>query len=146
MEVDSDWVCTQTLAKHSSTVWAASFNNDGNYLISCSDDMSLCVWEKTDKNFVFLHKLENCHSRAIYSVSWSKVNDLVATCSGDNFIKIWRFDYATKNLVFIESIENAHGHYDVNCVCWCPLQNHADILASCGDDFSIKLWSCSLNI
>ncbi|KAJ1556819.1 hypothetical protein HK096_010631, partial [Nowakowskiella sp. JEL0078] len=98
-EDDDDWYCISTLNGHKSTVWGVDFDASGDYLVSGGDDKSLKVW-KQDKvpNVVSSFKkktkwacvatVPDLHSRTIYAVSWSKHNNLIATSSGDNSIKI----------------------------------------------------------
>ena len=33
--------------------------------------------------------LKGYHTRPIYSVSWSKYNNKIATCGGDNYIRVF---------------------------------------------------------
>ncbi|KAJ3193748.1 hypothetical protein HK101_004250 [Irineochytrium annulatum] len=40
----------------------------------------------------------------------------------------------------VTQIIEPHGKCDINCVSWCPLEGHGDLLASAGDDGSIKVW------
>lgn len=48
LEDEDDWFCAETLAGHASTVWEASFNADGKYLVSCSEDKSIIIWQYTE--------------------------------------------------------------------------------------------------
>ncbi|MQM15529.1 hypothetical protein Taro_048479, partial [Colocasia esculenta] len=44
-----DWRCIQTLEEssngHASTVWAVSFNSDGDRMVTCSNDLTLKIWD-----------------------------------------------------------------------------------------------------
>ncbi|PPD68723.1 hypothetical protein GOBAR_DD34394 [Gossypium barbadense] len=48
-DADGDWDCVQTLGEssngHSSTVWSLAFNAKGDKLVTCSDDLTLKIWE-----------------------------------------------------------------------------------------------------
>lgn len=44
-EETDDWACYQTLESHKSTVWSIDFDESGKKLASCSDDMSLKIWQ-----------------------------------------------------------------------------------------------------
>lgn len=74
-------------------------------------------------------------------MKWSKLNDLIATASADNSIRIFKesetSDPNEPTLSLVHHVEQAH-EQDVNCVDWNPTQ--ADLLASCGDDGIVKLW------
>lgn len=89
-EEDDDWYATETLNGHTSTVWSISFNRDGSKMISCSDDKSMILWERssqspqpstdsstTQSNNVtgswrLRQKLTGQHERCIYTVDWAK--------------------------------------------------------------------------
>jgi len=88
-EDDDDWQCVTTLSGHTSTVWSIAFSPNGSHLASVSDDKSLKVWEsQPDQSWKCVSTIPDAHTRAIYSVSWSKDN-LLATAGGDNCIKIF---------------------------------------------------------
>ncbi|MBA0581387.1 hypothetical protein Gorai_023567, partial [Gossypium raimondii] len=48
-DADGDWSCVQTLGEssngHSSTVWSLAFNAKGDKLVTCSDDLTMKIWE-----------------------------------------------------------------------------------------------------
>lgn len=75
---------------HTNTVWCSAFSPDGNYLASCSDDLTIRVWARfkrknvkgepggafrvgrTEKEGWYLASvLENYHDRTIFSVDWT---------------------------------------------------------------------------
>lgn len=76
-----DWMCHKTLKGHKSTVWQLAFSPCGQFLVSCSDDLSLIVWSL--ETYEQVCQLSECHSRAIYSVSWGP-NNLIASVGADN--------------------------------------------------------------
>ena len=86
------------------------------------------------------------HSRSIYSVKWSSLNNLIATACSNNSVDIFRENSMPEagkssdepHISLVHHEENAHTQ-DVNCVDWNPI--HADLLASCSDDGSVKIWS-----
>ena len=45
-----DWVCTETLKGHESTVWGLAFHPSGARFASCSDDKSIIVWKHDPQN------------------------------------------------------------------------------------------------
>ncbi|KAJ3330989.1 hypothetical protein HDU76_004343 [Blyttiomyces sp. JEL0837] len=92
---EDDWYSAATLTGHKSTVWASDFNSDGNKLVSVSDDKSIKLWTRdpaTSKNgkdsWSCTYTLDDAHTRSIYSVSWSKRHNTIATAGGDNMIKL----------------------------------------------------------
>lgn len=150
---DDDWSSCATLSSHESTVWSCDFNKDGTKLVSCSEDKTLKVWkeveeESTKDNMYWkcLSTVTGYHSRSIYSVKWSNLNNLIATACSNNSVDVFRENAMleagkTNDKPYISLLhheENAHTQ-DVNCVDWNPV--HADLLASCSDDGSVKIWS-----
>jgi cytosolic iron-sulfur protein assembly protein CIAO1 len=104
------------------------------------------VWD-IDKNDVWHNvcTLSGQFNRTIYSISVSR-NGVVATGSGDDYIRVFELDTEDadpSHPVYYCSIskEKAHGS-DVNSVAWNPVDS--SILASCGDDNFVKIWSVEL--
>ncbi|KAJ3052476.1 hypothetical protein HK097_006210 [Rhizophlyctis rosea] len=154
-EDDDDWYCSDTLKGHTSTVWGLDFDGSGDRLASAGDDKSLRFWRRQppdtssgayrrDPKWVSSATIPNHHSRTIYSVSWSKLNDLVATCGGDDAVKIVEVatsqDGSSTQTRVAAEVVRAHGQADVNCVRWCPLREYADLLATAGDDGVVRVW------
>ncbi|KAH8935611.1 hypothetical protein BDL97_17G037900 [Sphagnum fallax] len=159
-DVDGDdWRCVQTLAApgrgHTSTVWGISFNATGDRMVSCSDDLTLMVWDtsadcvSTSADGVapwkHLATISGYHDRTIFSVHWSRVNGLIASGAGDDCIRV--FDELRDNVStlpgeglsyeMVLKQEKAHST-DVNCVRWHPKEPR--LLASAGDDGVVKIW------
>ncbi|KAI8895192.1 WD40-repeat-containing domain protein [Globomyces pollinis-pini] len=141
---DDDWFSFQTLGGHDSTVWGIDFNQNGNMLVSVSDDLSLKIWSKLPNgNYECTFTFEKLHSRTIYSVSWSKSNGLIATCGGDNQICILQVNEPGTSVKKVASIFNAHGPNDINCINWCELEGYQDHFATGGDDHHVRIWKYS---
>ena len=47
---------------------------------------------------------------------------------------------SSPNHRLIGHLKSAHSVYDVNSVVWCPRKGYEDILATSGDDGSIRVW------
>ncbi|OAE28342.1 hypothetical protein AXG93_2490s1330 [Marchantia polymorpha subsp. ruderalis] len=132
-----DWRCVQTLAEpgrgHCSTVWALAFDKDGDRLVSCSDDLTLMVWD-TSADLADLS--------GSGQAQW--VNGLIASGAADDCIRIFaenREDSSAlpgeSSFSMVAKKVKAHST-DVNCVQWHPTDPR--ILASAGDDGTIKIW------
>ncbi|KAJ1964848.1 Cytosolic iron-sulfur protein assembly protein [Dimargaris xerosporica] len=157
-EDDDDWYCSAVLQGHESTVWALDFSPQGDCVVSASDDQSLKFWQcdnpkafdndtfgyRQDPTWRCVATIKDAHQRCIYSVSWSGVHDLVASCSGDNTIAIFEPAPKSNDAAFGYQASGrtpkAHGIHDINCVQWNPYHALADILASCGDDGIVRIW------
>lgn len=160
-EDDDDWCCYYTLRGHQSTVWSIAFDTTGDQIVSCSDDKTLKIWKcfpvessegdgKSSKDPVWkcVSTLSGYHTRTIYDVDWSHDTDLIASCGGDDSIKIFKEDSENiidshQNFSLIAAVSNAHAQ-DVNCVKWNP--KDSNLLASCSDDSTIKLWNVQVTI
>lgn len=72
------------------------------FIVSASDDQTMRIWKmyKPDNaqgipthngeaTWKSICTLSGFHDRCIYSVSWSKVNNYIASVSGDNSIRIF---------------------------------------------------------
>ncbi|ORX79067.1 putative cytosolic iron-sulfur protein assembly protein Ciao1 [Anaeromyces robustus] len=148
---EDDWYCADTLEGHISTVWAVDFNATGDLLASVSDDMTIRIWKcfkvegTTESKWKSVAVLKGYHTRPIYSVSWSKLNNKLATCGGDNYIRIFELDEENSkedqlSFKLIASKQNGHSESDINSVMWSTDKENPDLLLTAGDDNNVKLW------
>lgn len=152
-EDNDDWFCATTLKAHTSTVWGVCFNSEGSKFVSCGDDQSLILWEsdggdggRTSKNnFRVAGRIADCHNGPIYSVHWNAHNNFIATGAGDNGVVVCTAgDEEGAVLAKQCFVDNAHCDADVNCVRWNPAAGTSHLLATCGDDGSVRLWALEL--
>lgn len=151
---EDDWVCTETIKGHGSTIWDAVFEpKQGEYLASCSEDKALIVWKFTNPEskplqgdevtrFVQFASDLTTHPRTVYSVDWSRQeSSLIITGCADDSIRIFSLQgtggNGTPSLKLEDTFSKAHGN-DINCVRWHPKES---IFASCGDDGVVRIWS-----
>lgn len=155
-EEDDDWSSFATLEGHESTVWAISFDKTGSRLASSSDDKTVKIWQEyqpgnpegvvtTDNmpEWKCVCTLSGHHSRTVFDINWCHQTGLIATCSADDSILIFKEDESIQDRrnqpTFDLAVKTSRAHTeDVNGVCWNPKQ--AGLLASCSDDGSVKLW------
>ncbi|XXG62857.1 hypothetical protein AAC387_Pa05g1156 [Persea americana] len=149
-----DWHCVQTLNQsssgHSSTVWAFSFNSAGDRMVTCSDDLTLKIWDTSESPtetssdgygpWRHLCTISGYHDRTIFSVHWSR-DGVIASGAADDAIRL--FVESKNDLVdgpsykMLLKKEKAH-NMDVNSVQWNPKET--GLLASASDDVTIKIW------
>ncbi|KAI6115133.1 WD40-repeat-containing domain protein [Pisolithus croceorrhizus] len=144
-----DWYCVSTLTGHESTIWSLAWSPDGNYLASASDDLSIRIWKRVDQyDWKSVHQIKG-HERSIYSISWNvgkgtspKSMGWLASTGGDGKINVWEISSMKETLSskLIASVSSAHDVSDVNSVQWCPRPGFEDLLATAGDDGSVKVW------
>ena len=90
---------------------------------------------------VKLAKIQDLHSRPIYSCSLNYYENYIFTCSNDGNIGIIKIIVNNnKNnkheMKLLNMIKDAHEQFSVNCIC----TNKNEII-SCGDDCNIKIWN-----
>ncbi|KAJ3363920.1 hypothetical protein GGF32_003017 [Allomyces javanicus] len=134
-----DWYCTKVVQGHESTVWGIDFDRDGRHFVTCSDDLSLRVWQYDSADSIHpVTTVANAHTRPIYSVAWNKHRPWIASSGGDNTVIIW--EWTGLGLVRRSVLDRPHGECDVNCVAWNPHPALAHLLATCGDDGVVRIW------
>ncbi|EGG24481.1 WD40 repeat-containing protein [Cavenderia fasciculata] len=168
-DTDGDWESINTLVGHESTVWDISFNRAGDRLVSCSDDKSVILWalvkgdhsdpsqssSSSSSSYQWKQSqiFESSHSRTIYSVDWSKDQyERIVSTGSDDSIVLYEKEVESNNnnnnnnnnnpdttTKYKKSYQKLNAHNsDVNCIRWCPTR--AGIMASCGDDSTIRIW------
>lgn len=146
-EAADDWVCNYTINGHKSTVWQFVFDPTANFLCSCSEDKSWAIWKVSKTEFKNKGFIVGSHLRSIFSIDWNS-NDNVVTCGADNRICLYSLsrpgleDDEVKSVPYtqVQCIDQAHEN-DINTVSFCP--SDPNIIASCSDDHTIKLWRIS---
>lgn len=119
-----------TLNAHEESIFSLHFNYTGDLLLTGSYDNSTIAWDVATGQPK--HRFE-VHSAQVLDVDW-KDGKTFASCSTDKTIKICTMDGSDK-----QPVQTFLGHKDeVNAIKWDPSGN---ILASCSDDTSAKLWT-----
>jgi len=149
-EDGDDWISFTTLTSHNNTVWDIAWDKTGDRLASCSEDTSVKIWQSykpgnnegiqnsgSDPSWKCSATLSGYHSRAVYSIDWGEAG--LVTGGGDDTIRVWQEAGADWSVV--TTLSDCHD-MDVNCVTWNPRQTN--LLASCSDDESIKIWKIQI--
>ncbi|KAG0147508.1 hypothetical protein CROQUDRAFT_656074 [Cronartium quercuum f. sp. fusiforme G11] len=97
---EGDFTLIHRLSGHTSTVWDASFSACGEFIASCSDDLSIRIWHREKiasggvegrdggrtggwrigrserERWRCVRVLEGFHTRTIYSIDWTSFEDI----------------------------------------------------------------------
>ncbi|KAG0289261.1 hypothetical protein BGZ98_003916 [Dissophora globulifera] len=116
------------MSQHRGPIFALKWNKKGNYILTGSLDHTTIVWDATTGD---AKQQQEFHTGAVLDVDWLD-NTTFATSSSDGKIYVCKVDSTDPVKVF-------EGHKDeVNAIRWDPL---GELLASCSDDKTAKVWS-----
>ena len=108
--------------------------------------------------------LPQVHCRSIYAIAWSSRTGLIVSCGGDGNLFVYKeiptttesqrrdsAEQEKKPLItswqIIAQIEDAHGDFEINHVCWALRQDQGrrrgdeEIILSSGDDGIVRAWA-----
>ncbi|ROT72067.1 putative F-box-like/WD repeat-containing protein TBL1XR1 [Penaeus vannamei] len=124
----TDGRLASTLGQHKGPIFALKWNKKGNYILSAGVDKTTIIWDASSghctQQFAF-------HSAPALDVDWQS-NNSFASCSTDQCIHVCQLG---EN----RPIKSFQGHTnEVNAIKWDPQGN---LLASCSDDMTLKIWS-----
>lgn len=118
----------RTLVGHSDWTWKVEFSPDGRFLVSCSEDQSVRVWEPNTGTC--LHIIRE-HESWVRSVAFSPTGSSFATASGDLTVRIWETGTG-------KCLRILRGHSQPPCsVAFSPDGN---LFATGSYDLTIRLW------
>lgn len=142
---EDEWIVQQRIEDaHESTVWCCDFSVNGNSLVTVGADGAVKVWKRCgNSSSVSMDKWERVIEHKVvtkwplYTVSWNKINDLIAVGGGDNCLRIFRVDMCEGNGVLSEVYSVRWRMTDINCLHWNPKMS--DYLAVASDDGRIQV-------
>ncbi|KAI8346554.1 WD40-repeat-containing domain protein [Mortierella sp. GBAus27b] len=118
------------MSQHRGPIFALKWNKKGNYILTGSLDHTTIVWDASTGEARQQHEF---HTGAVLDVDWLD-NSTFATSSSDGKVYVAKVDS-------IDPLKVFEGHKDeVNAIRWDPL---GELLASCSDDKTAKIWSMS---
>lgn len=119
IEEEGDWGCIGCIEGHEGTVWGVAWeprlekaSHEELRLASCSDDLTIRIWKKTEAEKREERKpgalpsiirpasstevwqqdsiLPQMHSRSIYAIAWSRMSGRIVSCGGDGNIFVYK--------------------------------------------------------
>ena len=135
--------------RHDAAVNVVRWSHDGVFLATGSDDTTIILW-RCLPGVSALGNVENwCsstmlqgHTSDVKDLGWSPNDDLLASCSIDNTVRVWPINEDTLGqLRFNTPLVVLKGHTSwVRGLCWDPVGKY---LASTSDDNTMIVWRTS---
>ncbi|KAI9207852.1 WD40-repeat-containing domain protein [Polychytrium aggregatum] len=115
------------LQAHDTAVRAMTWSRNDTWMITGDASGTIKYWQSNMNNL----KVVQGHRESVRDITFSPTDNKFASCSDDQFIKIWSFADAVEERVL-------QGHnWDVKCIDWHPTKA---LLASGSKDNLVKLW------
>ncbi|MDA1269177.1 MAG: WD40 repeat domain-containing protein, partial [Bacteroidetes bacterium] len=91
------YLLEENVVAHLYAINYLSFREDGKYLVTCSMDKSLKIWDMASRNLVkVIDKARNSgHGTSINKVFWSTYSGVIVSVSDDRSIVIWQIEAQT---------------------------------------------------
>ncbi|XP_052800926.1 TAF5-like RNA polymerase II p300/CBP-associated factor-associated factor 65 kDa subunit 5L isoform X3 [Mya arenaria] len=117
------------LGGHTGSVYQTAFTWDSNFLLTCSDDTTVRLWDLEKQTNAAIYR---GHNYPVWDVDTSVVGDHFVSCSHDQTAKLWSTERTYPLRSFV-------GHsYDVDCVRFHPNTNY---IATGSGDKTVRMWS-----
>lgn len=84
----STGACVKTLQGHDNWVNGLVWHPSGRYLLSCSDDKSIRIWDLT-RGFKATRVMRDAHDNFVTCLAWNKNQPMMASGGVDNVCKVW---------------------------------------------------------
>jgi WD40 repeat protein len=93
----ADYLLEENVVAHLYAINYLSFREDGKYLVTCSMDKSLKIWDSTSRNLLkVIDKARNAgHGTSINKVFWSTYSGVIVSVSDDRSVAIWQIEAQT---------------------------------------------------
>lgn len=118
--------------RHTAEVNNASFNQDGEFIVTASDDATAMVWQwKTNNPPVELRG----HSGPVFGAKFSSNGKYVATTSRDGTARVWESETG-------KSVTELFGHQGT--VREATFSSDDQFILTFGDDHRVRIYGCSV--
>jgi len=133
---DDEWECVATLEGPESEIKSLAYSPGGNLLATCSRDKSVWIWEVLpDHEHETVSVLMGQHAHDVKCVNWHPTEEILASGSYDDLIKLYADDPADDWYDFT----TLKGH--TSTVWSVTFSPSGRFLASASDDLTIRLWT-----
>ncbi|KAH9941627.1 coatomer subunit alpha-2 [Epithele typhae] len=142
--------CLFTLHGHLDYVRTVQFHHEMPWMLSCSDDQTIRIWNSTSRNCI---AILTGHSHYVMSAQFHPKDDLIVSSSQDQTVRVWDISGLRKNTPntapgTFDSFDNfstvkyvLEGHdRGVN---WASFHPTLPLIVSAADDRQIKIWRMS---
>ncbi|KAF7798456.1 hypothetical protein EIP86_009677 [Pleurotus ostreatoroseus] len=142
--------CLYTLHGHLDYVRTVQFHHEMPWILSCSDDQTIRIWNSTSRNCI---AILTGHSHYVMSAQFHPKEDLIVSASQDQTVRVWDISGLRKNTPnsapgTFDTFDNfstvkyvLEGHdRGVNFATFHPT---LPLIVSAADDRQIKIWRMS---
>ncbi|KAH1258484.1 WD repeat-containing protein WDS [Glycine max] len=130
---------TQILTGHKNEVWFVQFSNNGEYLVSSSNDCTAIIWKVLEDGKLTLKHTLCGHQHAVSFVAWSPDDTKLLTCGNTEVLKPWDVETGTCKHTF------GNQGFVVSSCAWFPSSKQF----ACGSsdpEKGVCLWDCDGNV
>jgi len=129
-----DWECSVQLEGHENEVKCAAFSRSGLFLATCSRDKSVWLWDvdNDDEDYMCASVLHS-HTQDVKRIAWHPSEDILASASYDNNVKMYREDDD-------EWISTCTLSSHTNTVWSLAWEHTGGRIATCSEDTTVKIW------